>query len=610
MFVSFEGIDGSGKTTQARLLAEALEREGVDVVLTREPGGTPLGEEVRNLVLHGDHVAPWAEVALYAAARAQHVDQVIRPALERGATVVCDRYVDSSVAYQGGGRHLGIDTVLELNLAVVGGLLPDRTVLVEIAPETAAGARRGQRRPDRARRESRSGRAPPRPTACSRPAIHGGTSSSTASARSRSSPRRSVATFADVPEQREAKRLLEAALADGPAHAYLFHGPAGVGKRVAANALAGELLGDPRRVDARTHPDLQVIEALGEMIRIDEIRALHHDLHMRPFEGDRRVYLVLDAHRLNDDAAASLLKDLEEPPAYATLVLVADELGPLPETIRSRCQLVPFRRLSRGAVEAWLTERADGLPADEVRLLARVAGGRLDRAARLLDEAARARRAALLDAARAAYRDDEFDPAAAAGGRPRRGERARRRRRASASETLVEGLDLPTREAEQRVRRAGFGAERGELLAALDDLGGWYRDLVVVAGGAESAVVERGSARRADRGRAGGGRRGGGRRRGGAGDVADRGGVQRLRVARARGALRPPAADVQPRSPSRTVKRKRPRLRARVDDRRLALTRADARDHERRRPRSRQLAGTERRCRTRRRRDRRRRACR
>jgi dTMP kinase len=138
VFVTFEGIDGSGKTTQARLLAERLEREGVDVVLTREPGGTPLGEAVRDLVLHGEHVAPWAEVALYAAARAQHVDQVIRPALERGATVVCDRYVDSSAAYQGGARRLGVDTVLELNLTVVGGLMPDRTVLVEVSPETAA----------------------------------------------------------------------------------------------------------------------------------------------------------------------------------------------------------------------------------------------------------------------------------------------------------------------------------------------------------------------------------------------------------------------------------------------------------------------------------------
>jgi dTMP kinase len=145
MFVSFEGLDGCGKTTQARLLAEALTAEGVDVVLTREPGGTPLGEQVRELVLHGDHVAPWAEVALYAASRAQHVVQVIRPALERGATVVCDRYLDTSVAYQGAGRGLGVDFVLDLNLRVVDGLLPDVTVLVEIDPETAL-ARLGDKR--------------------------------------------------------------------------------------------------------------------------------------------------------------------------------------------------------------------------------------------------------------------------------------------------------------------------------------------------------------------------------------------------------------------------------------------------------------------------------
>jgi dTMP kinase len=138
MFVSFEGLDGCGKTTQARLLARSLEEDGVDVVSTREPGGTPLGEAVRDLVLHGDHVAPWAEAALYAAARAQHVDELIRPALGRGATVVCDRYVDSSVAYQGAGRGLGVEEVLALNLTVVGGLLPDRTFLVAIDAETAS----------------------------------------------------------------------------------------------------------------------------------------------------------------------------------------------------------------------------------------------------------------------------------------------------------------------------------------------------------------------------------------------------------------------------------------------------------------------------------------
>jgi dTMP kinase len=137
MFVSFEGLDGCGKTTQARLLARALEEAGIEVVLTREPGGTPLGEQIRDLVLHGDHVAPWAEAALYAAARAQHVEELIRPALARGATVVCDRYVDSSVAYQGAGRELGVEEVLSLNLTAVGGLLPDRTFLVEIDIDTA-----------------------------------------------------------------------------------------------------------------------------------------------------------------------------------------------------------------------------------------------------------------------------------------------------------------------------------------------------------------------------------------------------------------------------------------------------------------------------------------
>jgi dTMP kinase len=138
MFITLEGLDGSGKTTQARLLGARLEAEGIEVVLTREPGGTPLGEEIRTLLLHGGDVAPWAEAALYAASRAQHVEQLIRPALARGATVVCDRYVDSSVVYQGIARDLGLERVLELNLAVVGGLMPDRTILLEIGVGEAA----------------------------------------------------------------------------------------------------------------------------------------------------------------------------------------------------------------------------------------------------------------------------------------------------------------------------------------------------------------------------------------------------------------------------------------------------------------------------------------
>jgi dTMP kinase len=134
MFVSFEGLDGSGKSTQAELLRERLKAHGERVLATREPGGTELGEQIRELVLHGGHVEPWAEALLYAAARAQHVEQVIRPALERGEAVVCDRYVDSSVAYQGVGRGLGLDRVLDLNLAAVDGLMPDQTFLLLLDP--------------------------------------------------------------------------------------------------------------------------------------------------------------------------------------------------------------------------------------------------------------------------------------------------------------------------------------------------------------------------------------------------------------------------------------------------------------------------------------------
>jgi dTMP kinase len=142
MFVTFEGVDGSGKSTQARLLAERLRSEGREVVLTREPGGTPAGERIREILLHGERVAPWAEAALFAAARAQLVDEVIRPALARGADVVSDRYVDSSLAYQGLARGLGVERVLELNLLATSGLLPDRTFLILLPPAEAA-ARRG-----------------------------------------------------------------------------------------------------------------------------------------------------------------------------------------------------------------------------------------------------------------------------------------------------------------------------------------------------------------------------------------------------------------------------------------------------------------------------------
>jgi dTMP kinase len=150
VFVTFEGADGSGKSTQAELLRESLAAEGRDTVLTREPGGTELGEAVRALVLNGPEMGAWAEATLFAASRAEHVEKVIRPALERGADVVCDRYVDSSLAYQGIARGLGVDAVLQLNLEVTGGLLPDVTFLLVLDLGVATGR---QVDPDRLERE-------------------------------------------------------------------------------------------------------------------------------------------------------------------------------------------------------------------------------------------------------------------------------------------------------------------------------------------------------------------------------------------------------------------------------------------------------------------------
>ena len=133
LFLTFEGGDGSGKSTQSALLASWLEEQGRTVLLTREPGGTELGDEIRDIVLHRrGHIAPRAEALLYAADRAHHIATKVRPALERGDIVLQDRYLDSSVAYQGAGRVLEPDEVRGLSLWAAEGLLPDLTILLDL----------------------------------------------------------------------------------------------------------------------------------------------------------------------------------------------------------------------------------------------------------------------------------------------------------------------------------------------------------------------------------------------------------------------------------------------------------------------------------------------
>jgi dTMP kinase len=137
LFIAFEGGDGAGKSTQAAAVEQRLQEMGRTVLRTREPGGTPVGEKLRALVLEHGHgeIDARTEALIFSASRAAHVEQVIRPALERGEVVVCDRFIDSSVAYQGAGRGLGLAPVRELNLWATAGLLPDLTVLLDVAPQ-------------------------------------------------------------------------------------------------------------------------------------------------------------------------------------------------------------------------------------------------------------------------------------------------------------------------------------------------------------------------------------------------------------------------------------------------------------------------------------------
>jgi len=160
LLITLEGIEGSGKSTQAALLRDTLLSERIPVSLTREPGGSPLAERVRDLILREgeEPLAPGAELLLFLAARAQHVARTIRPALERGEVVICDRFTDATIAYQGGGRTLPESILITLNEWATGGIKPARTYLLDVPVEL--GLERAKRRtgdqPDRFEKESRA----------------------------------------------------------------------------------------------------------------------------------------------------------------------------------------------------------------------------------------------------------------------------------------------------------------------------------------------------------------------------------------------------------------------------------------------------------------------
>jgi len=155
MFVSIEGIDGCGKTTQIKLLAEYLSQLGVEFTIVREPGGTRAGEEIRQILLHKDfHLCAESELLLFMAARAQIVREVVRPALESGRLVIADRFMDSSVAYQGVGRDLGQKVVEFMNSFVVGNTVPDITLYIDVPADVAMSRMRKEKKNDKIEVES------------------------------------------------------------------------------------------------------------------------------------------------------------------------------------------------------------------------------------------------------------------------------------------------------------------------------------------------------------------------------------------------------------------------------------------------------------------------
>ena len=138
LFITFEGSDGCGKSTQLKMAAEYLQKKSFDVIATRDPGGTPLGQKIREILLHHDgKVATYCELFLYLADRAQHIDEKIIPAIAEGKTVLCDRYVDSTLAYQGYARGLDADEILNLNNIVAKNLMPDLTFVFDVSTEIA-----------------------------------------------------------------------------------------------------------------------------------------------------------------------------------------------------------------------------------------------------------------------------------------------------------------------------------------------------------------------------------------------------------------------------------------------------------------------------------------
>ncbi len=289
--------------------------------------------------------------------------------------------------------------------------------------------------------------------------------------------------------QPRARVALSAALAAGPSHAYLFRGPRGAGKGAAARALAAEILAtgaadpdDARRralLDPSPHPDLVWIVPRGAQHLVEEVREqVIRAASYRPFEGERRVFVIAVAEALRDESQNALLKTLEEPPEFAHLILLSSEPELLLETVASRCQTIDFAPLPAEAVEAALAGAGEG---EELAAAARLSGGDVERARLLLSDAGRSLRAAALEQDWKAL----LETAEAAG------EEAEATAREALEEQVAAGFKRSARDMTDEAKRAGRRRRTDVLDLGLELCAAWFRDLAALAAGAEEVAYNR-----------------------------------------------------------------------------------------------------------------------
>ena len=413
LFLTVEGPDGAGKTTQIELLRDYLSDKGYDIIVCREPGGTPISEAVRNVILNKEftEMGHMTELLLYAAARAQLIEEVIRPALEDGKIVICDRFVESSAVYQGIARGMGIDLVYKVNQFAIGDTMPDLTIMIDLDAEAGISRKKKQAELDRMESETIDFHKKVvegyRQLASLHPdriyTVDGSLTIEEIHQKIVSQVNKKFHGKGDGMKSFDAiighKKIIshfEEAIKTGKvSHAYLLSGEDGSGKMMIAKAVAKALLCEHKdgcgecaackQVDSLNHPDVIYITHEKYEIRVDDIRkGINETIDIKPYSGDYKIYIIDDADRMNAGAQNALLKTLEEPPAYAVILLLTNNKDRLLDTILSRCVSMTLGSVRESEIEDYLKANTGASHAD-IAFAAAFSLGNIGRALHVLD---------------------------------------------------------------------------------------------------------------------------------------------------------------------------------------------------------------------------------